>query len=1575
MFAAHAQARFRTPASLLKKLATIAILAVASSTLTCIAPAVATQVNTLPDWEIQSSVDPLSGVTDSQLSSVTYNNGAFFAAGSVSGANILKNTDDGTDWSFPYETGGANINDVAACDGHIVAVGLGNIMYEDDLNISGGSVVSIDGVDAYRSINWSSVTCGLVAGQMTWVAVAWADIDNQADSSTAVSVITSTDNGLTWSPHRRTDGAAAINWTAVTYGAVQSRDSVDAVDGVFVAVATSGYSTGRVMSSSDGGLTWVMSASEENAWNDVTFGDGTFVAVSSYGSDRVMTSADGLVWTPQTAASDNAWTAVTYGRGVFLALAAFGDTERMMTSTDNGQTWTGRFAPLRYWRSIAFGNGVFVAVSYDGGSRQIMRSTYNYETIDCPDSGTYDITSNGVATNGTSCNQNPPGSSTGDLTLSPPVREVGNAAFAGATVTGHLAGFANVSRIDDYAFLYEGVAYLDLGNSVSIIGDSAFKNADIQTLTLPDSLLSVGDDAFRYAGLTSLRVGTSLQTIGSFAFQSASLQTLSLPQTVTRIGINAFEASPLTSLAFYSPTIDVQANAFDGAATAGLVCFYNLGNAMINVSDSGLLYPCLLNATAIGLGTIELAARPAIGDSPMYEITAQAGNYVSALTMDGVDVLSALHTIDARHFTFTLPAIANVHEITVTFSRIINSTDWQLRGSSTTDNASGHWKSVIYNGHSFIAVGDSTVNGSDYTYAPLSTSVDGLNWSNPQFEFQPARYNAVAFCHGRYALFGNGGPYGSDQMGNGYSAGNMIDGATISPEDYFQGATCGNGTVVAVSDSQGPDSVITNSSSNVGYSRWISRTPAARLSWTSVTYGEGLFVAVANSGNGNRVMTSPDGITWTSRVSASNNDWSSVTYGKGLFVAVASSGNGNRVMTSPDGITWTSRNSAANKHWNSVAFGNNMFVAVSGTTGTDSNVMASFDGVHWTSIASPDQNWTGVTYGNGLFLAVSSDGGTQQVMTSTMGGSLSASKLLMEGAVNSNPTDGSVLSVQFPSEFLIGTYVKDVGCQTHDWSTTDTADGFLLDQSGQVFDKTTFHRNYRDIDNSMTCSGNTDWVVKIFDPSDPRVRNLDPTNLPFSTPSIASLTIRLLQPNVRTFPCGTGTYQVDTVGVASSGSTCNNELTLDSSVRSVAANAFVGAELSTVRIPEGVTSIGAQAFKDIGTETLVLPDSLVSIGYRAFDGDTISTLTLGSRNSSLQTIGDEAFTFTSIDTLDLPDSVIYVGDRAFLRTNLKSLRLGQSLETIGSDAFGFYGSTLVIPSRVTSIGDGAFDNNNNLRRLTILSSNLTIGQFAFDGAPLTPIDSMPNVACFYNLGGAPLDTAALATATMPNPCQTYEIQAEAGSNGSVSTTFDVIDNGAEPVYTITPNSGYEIDAVLVDGVDVTNSLVSGSGTAKSFTFDPVTTDRTIRVTFKRAAVQAPAPITVGTNPTPSPTPTPTDSGKPTTNPTPTPTPGPTSVSINVSGFAPGSPLLNAAAKKALLGIASKLNLAKSITVTGFTQGPTVLVTDYALSKKRAESVRAFLRSLLRKPISIYVSGKQSLAVGGSVRRVLLTLRY
>lgn len=114
--------------------------------------------------------------------------------------------------------------------------------------------------------------------------------------------------------------------------------------------------------------------------------------------------------------------------------------------------------------------------------------------------------------------------------------------------------------------------------------------------------------------------------------------------------------------------------------------------------------------------------------------------------------------------------------------------------------------------------------------------------------------------------------------------------------------------------------------------------------WRGVCYGNGLFVAVASDGTGNRVMTSPDGLTWTSRVSASDSYWRAVIYGNGLFVAVGGSSNGT-VMTSPDGINWTARTPAsASLEWFTVAYGNGLFVAA----GQGGNTMTSPDGINWT---------------------------------------------------------------------------------------------------------------------------------------------------------------------------------------------------------------------------------------------------------------------------------------------------------------------------------------------------------------------------------------------------------------------------------------------------------------------------------------------------------------------------------------------------------------------------------------------------------------------------------------------------
>ena len=165
--------------------------------------------------------------------------------------------------------------------------------------------------------------------------------------------------------------------------------------------------------------------------------------------------------------------------------------------------------------------------------------------------------------------------------------------------------------------------------------------------------------------------------------------------------------------------------------------------------------------------------------------------------------------------------------------------------------------------------------------------------------------------------------------------------------------------------------------------QWTIRQAAQPdMAWRSVCYGEQIFVAVANSGNGGRGMISPNGINWTAGQEPLNLSWQSVCYGRGLFVAVGY--NESRIITSLDGINWTERlRLSFGPGWRSICYGNGLFCAVHAR----GLVYTSPDGINWTERqpAQPDMDWSAICYGNGLFVAVSSAVQDRQVMTSPDG--------------------------------------------------------------------------------------------------------------------------------------------------------------------------------------------------------------------------------------------------------------------------------------------------------------------------------------------------------------------------------------------------------------------------------------------------------------------------------------------------------------------------------------------------------------------------------------------------------------
>lgn len=137
--------------------------------------------------------------------------------------------------------------------------------------------------------------------------------------------------------------------------------------------------------------------------------------------------------------------------------------------------------------------------------------------------------------------------------------------------------------------------------------------------------------------------------------------------------------------------------------------------------------------------------------------------------------------------------------------------------------------------------------------------------------------------------------------------------------------------------------------------------------WSSVCYGDGKFVAVANGSN--FFAYSYDGLAWKqTQATTEPKYWRTVCYGNGKFVAAAF--DGSPFLYSDDGITWKESNlTVTGGQWRPLCYGNGIFVSAS----YGSNIFVySTDGINWfqTAVGETSRNWKSMCYGNGKFIAL-----------------------------------------------------------------------------------------------------------------------------------------------------------------------------------------------------------------------------------------------------------------------------------------------------------------------------------------------------------------------------------------------------------------------------------------------------------------------------------------------------------------------------------------------------------------------------------------------------------------------------
>lgn len=239
---------------------------------------------------------------------------------------------------------------------------------------------------------------------------------------------------------------------------------------------------------------------------------------------------------------------------------------------------------------------------------------------------------------------------------------------------------------------------------------------------------------------------------------------------------------------------------------------------------------------------------------------------------------------------------------------------------STQVSSSVAYNAGCFGGDKFIALSQNymcySLNGIDWIYNSTAFGVPSNQY-----------WNDAVYGSGKFVAVG------SVNTGNGATTIGMysLDGLswtqTTMPSAYWFSVAYGNGRFVAAARNN------SNASGGFSYSddgiNWssLASPSSTSMKWMDVVYGAGKFVAIADGSN--VVAYSTDGMSWSLSTLPGALTWRTISYGNGLFAAMAADG---ATAYSEDGISWTNGDSVSMAGDPDVCFGMDMFVAVSNSS-------------------------------------------------------------------------------------------------------------------------------------------------------------------------------------------------------------------------------------------------------------------------------------------------------------------------------------------------------------------------------------------------------------------------------------------------------------------------------------------------------------------------------------------------------------------------------------------------------------------------------------------------------------------
>ena len=194
------------------------------------------------------------------------------------------------------------------------------------------------------------------------------------------------------------------------------------------------------------------------------------------------------------------------------------------------------------------------------------------------------------------------------------------------------------------------------------------------------------------------------------------------------------------------------------------------------------------------------------------------------------------------------------------------------------------------------------------------------------------------------------------------------------------------------------------------------------------------------------------------------------------------------------------------------------------------------------------------------------------------------------------------------------------------------------------------------------------------------------------------------------------------IGEASFSNVPFTTLNIGNGVVDIGNDAFKGSSnLDTVTIPDSTESIGTEILGGRTINVLNIGDGIQSIEAPMFINVTVTTINIGKNSSKSQTIEGAALNSSQlkgVENVNIYGSVKTVGSYAFSEMSIKNVTLAEGIISIENNVFqGNNIESVILPSTLTTIGEGAFaanpnlsiiNDNSGLSTCSIVSTNTTI---------------------------------------------------------------------------------------------------------------------------------------------------------------------------------------------------------------------------------------------------------------------------